>query len=47
MQHSQLDKMRGYQVNTKDIIKKSLHKKLKKKNTHIKKMVFPEKAPLF
>lgn len=41
----ELDKVRGYQVNTKDIIKKSLHKKLKKKYPHQEKG-FPQKGTL-
>ena len=41
----ELDKIRGYQVNTKDIIKKSLHKKLKKRYPH-QENGFPQKGTL-
>lgn len=41
----ELDKVRGYQVNTKDIIQKSLHKKLKKKYPH-QENGFPKKGTL-
>lgn len=41
----ELDKVRGYQVNTKDIIKKSLHKKLKKRYPHVENG-FPQKGTL-
>lgn len=41
----ELDKVRGYPVNTKDIIKKSLHKKLKKRYPHVENG-FPQKGTL-
>lgn len=40
-----LGKVRGYQVNTKDIIKNSLHKKLKKRYPHLENG-FPQKGTL-